>query len=397
MFVSTKTTHPIESDVRCMLTFIPSFQSHSCRSLTTFLPFPLFTNRLVGNVDVVVDKLRVDKSRVRLAEVQVGDETGIISLRARDEQIDALQKVSDEGGAIVLRNSSIELFQGKFLRLAVTKWGKISVYPDAIPSTPEAPATMNTDMNLSIVDLTRVPADLWLQTVSSSPPNESASLQSNKSISKNVNQQQSQQYHKKGRARDRRNVPQPAYYPHLNKVPPRQDYSYNQMMGITQSMAPNVPSYGYHGTQYYTTYDDASFHSMHSMHQKQHIPQQKQSMTQQQYLFMQQQHFQMRQQVEEIGRFLSQTSTDLIGDVNDADQRPQMSTDLSEPYQSHLETHDISDNRSISWSVTGDNMIMDVPMSPQMNPHAASFAPNYPMPGKLLRFALLIFNLCNIH
>ena len=33
-----------------------------------------FIFRLVGNVDVVVDKLRVDGSRVRLAEVEVGDE-----------------------------------------------------------------------------------------------------------------------------------------------------------------------------------------------------------------------------------------------------------------------------------------------------------------------------------
>lgn len=45
----------------------------------------------MGKVQVVVDKLRVDKSRVRLAEVQVGDETGSISLRARDSQIDELE------------------------------------------------------------------------------------------------------------------------------------------------------------------------------------------------------------------------------------------------------------------------------------------------------------------
>ena len=65
----------------------------------------------------------MDKSRVRLAEVQVGDDSGSISLRARDTQIDMLQEVSKNNGAIVLRNCSLELYQGKHLRLAVTKWG----------------------------------------------------------------------------------------------------------------------------------------------------------------------------------------------------------------------------------------------------------------------------------
>ena len=82
-----------------------------------------FAQSLVGKVDIVVDKVRVDKSRVRLAEVQVGDDSGSISLRARDTQIDMLQEVSKTKGAIVLRNCSLELYQGKHLRLAVTKWG----------------------------------------------------------------------------------------------------------------------------------------------------------------------------------------------------------------------------------------------------------------------------------
>ena len=36
--------------------------------------------RLVGKIDVVVDKLRVDRSRVRLAEVEVGDEVSIFRI-----------------------------------------------------------------------------------------------------------------------------------------------------------------------------------------------------------------------------------------------------------------------------------------------------------------------------
>ena len=84
---------------------------------------------LVGEVNIVVDKIRVDGSRVLVAEVQVGDNTGSMSLRARDEQIDLLKQISKERGTVVLRNCTVELHQRKFLRLAVSKWGKMSAYP----------------------------------------------------------------------------------------------------------------------------------------------------------------------------------------------------------------------------------------------------------------------------
>ncbi|EJK57349.1 hypothetical protein THAOC_22618 [Thalassiosira oceanica] len=111
---------------------------------------------LVGDVDVVVDKLRVDGSRVLVAEVEVGDETGSVSLRARDDQIDLLRKVSHDNGAIVLRNAQIELYQGRYLRLAVSKWGKMEAYPDGIESTPDPPLTRNRSLNYSLVDLNLV-------------------------------------------------------------------------------------------------------------------------------------------------------------------------------------------------------------------------------------------------
>src|SRR6056300_900166 len=75
-----------------------------------------FLFSLVGNVNIVVDKRRVDGSRVRLAEVEIGDETGTVSLRARDEQIDLLENVSAHAGAVVLRNCTLELFQGRHIR-----------------------------------------------------------------------------------------------------------------------------------------------------------------------------------------------------------------------------------------------------------------------------------------
>jgi replication factor A1 len=114
----------------------------------------------VGKVTLVVDKKRVDQSRVRLAEVEIGDETGTVSLRARDEQIDLLEDVSRRSGAVVLRNCTLELYQGKHIRLAVTKWGKLSVYPDNVASTPPAPSKMNFDRNFSAIDLSAVASEM---------------------------------------------------------------------------------------------------------------------------------------------------------------------------------------------------------------------------------------------
>ena len=116
--------------------------------------------RLVGKVNVVVDKRRVDRSRVRLAEVEIGDETGTVSLRARDEQIDVLEQVSARSGAVVLRNCTLELYQGKHIRLAVTKWGKLCVYPDNVPSTPAPPSKMNNDKDFSLIDLSLVASEM---------------------------------------------------------------------------------------------------------------------------------------------------------------------------------------------------------------------------------------------
>jgi hypothetical protein len=114
----------------------------------------------VGKVEIVVDKSRVDGSRVRLAEVEVGDETGSVSLRARDDQIDALQQISDNSGAIVLRNCTLELYQGKHIRLAVTKWGKMNSYPDHVASTPPPPDKINHARSYSLIDLSRVASPL---------------------------------------------------------------------------------------------------------------------------------------------------------------------------------------------------------------------------------------------
>ena len=107
----------------------------------------------------MVNKDRVDGSRVRLAEVEVGDDTGTVSLRARDEQIDMLEEISRKSEAVVLRNCTLELYQGKYIRVAVTKWGKMSKYPDQIPSTPAPPTKINRDRNFSLINLSIVASE----------------------------------------------------------------------------------------------------------------------------------------------------------------------------------------------------------------------------------------------
>jgi len=116
---------------------------------------------LVIDLTVVVDKLRVDGSRVRLAEALLGDETGTVAFRARDEQIELLQDLIDsskqqvdERPAVVLRNCTVELYQNKHLRLAVTKWGKLCPRSqDQLSSTPSPPISANMSLNFSLADL----------------------------------------------------------------------------------------------------------------------------------------------------------------------------------------------------------------------------------------------------
>lgn len=130
--------------------------------------------RLVKNVNIVVEKVRVDKSQVRLAECEVGDETGTVSLRARDGQISLLQDICKQKAAVVLRNCSIELYQGKYIRLAVSKWGKIALYPDGIDSTPLPPSRINGDVHLSIPSLLDMVGHDWLEQSRSKQNNDCA-------------------------------------------------------------------------------------------------------------------------------------------------------------------------------------------------------------------------------
>ncbi|KAJ7531322.1 hypothetical protein O6H91_14G045100 [Diphasiastrum complanatum] len=99
-------------------------------------------------VKVVGSKLVVRKSRpdgqhvrhMRIAECLVGDETGVILLTARNEQVELMK----QGATLILRNAKIDMFRGS-MRLAVDKWGRVEV-------TGPATFAVNEDNNLSLVE-----------------------------------------------------------------------------------------------------------------------------------------------------------------------------------------------------------------------------------------------------
>jgi len=95
----------------------------------------------VVSTSTVIEKTRSDGTKTRIAECFVGDNTGSVTLTARNDQID---KVTP-GRTIIVRNAKIDMFKG-FMRLAVDKWGKIEVASE--PATFE----VSTSNNLSNVE-----------------------------------------------------------------------------------------------------------------------------------------------------------------------------------------------------------------------------------------------------
>jgi len=93
----------------------------------------------VVSCNVVVEKPRHDGSKIRVAEAKVGDQTGIITLTARNGQIDAVIP----GNTIIIRNAKIDMFKG-FMRLVVDKWGLIKPAP---PETPKFDVNLENDLS----------------------------------------------------------------------------------------------------------------------------------------------------------------------------------------------------------------------------------------------------------
>eukprot|EP00658_Telonema_sp_P-2_P028444 TRINITY_DN21790_c0_g1_i1.p1 TRINITY_DN21790_c0_g1~~TRINITY_DN21790_c0_g1_i1.p1 ORF type:complete len:158 (+),score=42.22 TRINITY_DN21790_c0_g1_i1:190-663(+) len=78
---------------------------------------------LVFRVMVVAECVRPDGSRFRVAEAVVGDETGVITLSATNDQIELLIP----GQALLLQDFKISLFKG-CMRLGVDEWGSMELF-----------------------------------------------------------------------------------------------------------------------------------------------------------------------------------------------------------------------------------------------------------------------------
>mmetsp|Transcript_26794 Transcript_26794/g.44928 ORF Transcript_26794/g.44928 Transcript_26794/m.44928 type:complete len:135 (-) Transcript_26794:350-754(-) len=105
-------------------------------------------NLVVKVIDckVVVSRTRPDGSSVRIAECTVGDDTGVVTLTARNQQVDMMIL----GKLVYLRNAKIDMFKGS-MRLAVDKWGLVQ------EADQEADFTPKTDFDLSAVEYELVP------------------------------------------------------------------------------------------------------------------------------------------------------------------------------------------------------------------------------------------------
>jgi len=97
----------------------------------------------VVSSNLVLQRARPNGSQlrqIRIAECIVGDDTGVITFTARNEQVDIMK----EGATLIIRNAKIDMFKGT-MRLAVDKWGRIEV-------TEPADFTVKEDNNLSAVE-----------------------------------------------------------------------------------------------------------------------------------------------------------------------------------------------------------------------------------------------------
>jgi len=100
----------------------------------------------VVSAKTVVSRTRPDGTLIRIAECTVGDDTGVITLTARNAQVDFMK----DGNSVVLRNAKIDMYKGS-MRLAVDKWGIIEAAKEPAEFTPK------TDFDLSAVEYELVP------------------------------------------------------------------------------------------------------------------------------------------------------------------------------------------------------------------------------------------------
>lgn len=104
------------------------------------------------------------RGSTRIAEVLLGDATGVVVFTAKNEQVDLLAP----GNYAVLRNARVDMFKGS-MRLVVDQWGKVEAADDAtfepkvcrVVTSGHAPPCAQEDNNISLIEfeLVRIPDD----------------------------------------------------------------------------------------------------------------------------------------------------------------------------------------------------------------------------------------------
>jgi len=104
----------------------------------------------VVEVKQVLEKTRIDGSRLLIAEALIGDSTGVITLTLRNEQI----PIVVQGSTITVRNAKIEMFKGH-MRLSVDQWGLI----EKAAQQDQVKDNIKSDNNMSLVEYELVNVD----------------------------------------------------------------------------------------------------------------------------------------------------------------------------------------------------------------------------------------------
>merc|ERR1712154_162984 len=80
----------------------------------------------VSKITTVINRLNLDGTRLRISEALIGDETGLVLLSLRNDQIDLVK----EGMSLIMRNAKVDMVNQGHMRVAVDRWGIIEASKD---------------------------------------------------------------------------------------------------------------------------------------------------------------------------------------------------------------------------------------------------------------------------
>ena len=102
----------------------------------------------VLNVLVIAQRTYKDGTTVKVGEILVGDNTAKIIISARgEEQVHMLNTIDD---IVRIENAKIEMFEGKYMRLTVDKWGSMTRCVNITPEIRSLISFEDSDKNREI-------------------------------------------------------------------------------------------------------------------------------------------------------------------------------------------------------------------------------------------------------